>query len=65
MRFAFAVIAPSAINPKRGTVMTITSGTPWESKRLPRYPRLKKSGHFDVAVIGGGITGLSAAYFLK
>ena len=45
--------------------MPITSGTPWESARLPRFPRLKKSGHYDVAVIGGGITGLSAAYFLK
>ena len=45
--------------------MAIVSGTPWESKRMPRFPRLKKGGHFDVVVIGGGITGLSAAYFLK
>jgi glycine/D-amino acid oxidase-like deaminating enzyme/nitrite reductase/ring-hydroxylating ferredoxin subunit len=45
--------------------MTITSGTPWESKRMPKYPRLKKARHFDVVVIGAGITGLSAAYFLK
>lgn len=32
--------------------------------RMPRYPRLSKDIEADAVVIGGGITGLSAAYFL-
>lgn len=45
--------------------MTVISGTAWENKRMPRFSRIGKGRHFDVVVIGGGITGLSAAYFLK
>ncbi len=32
---------------------------------LPRFPRLTRNVHVDVAVIGGGITGITAAYLLK
>jgi glycine/D-amino acid oxidase-like deaminating enzyme/nitrite reductase/ring-hydroxylating ferredoxin subunit len=32
---------------------------------LPRFPRLAKDLKVDVAVVGGGITGVSAAYLLK
>jgi glycine/D-amino acid oxidase-like deaminating enzyme/nitrite reductase/ring-hydroxylating ferredoxin subunit len=37
----------------------------WEEVSLPRFGKLNSSGRFDVVVIGGGITGLTAAYLLK
>lgn len=37
----------------------------WQDISLPKFDRLSQSGHFDVVVIGGGIAGFSAAYFLK
>lgn len=37
----------------------------WQSARIPKFRPLKRSAGYDVAVVGGGITGLSAAYFLK
>ena len=33
--------------------------------KLPRFPRLEKNLTVDVVVIGGGITGVTAAYLLK
>lgn len=32
---------------------------------IPKYPSLKKDIKTDILIIGGGITGLSCAYFLK
>ncbi len=37
----------------------------WDSKVIPRYSRAAGDKEFDVIVVGGGSTGLSAAYFLK
>ena len=36
-----------------------------DSAPLPRFPKLERDIAVDVAVIGGGITGLTAAYLLK
>src|SRR5580698_10608967 len=36
-----------------------------ESKKLPKYAPLGRGLNVDVVVIGGGITGVTAAYLLK
>ena len=35
-----------------------------ESASLPRFPKLERDEHVDVLIVGGGITGLTAAYLL-
>jgi glycine/D-amino acid oxidase-like deaminating enzyme/nitrite reductase/ring-hydroxylating ferredoxin subunit len=36
-----------------------------DTASLPHFPRLKTDLHVDVVIIGGGITGITAAYLLK
>ena len=36
-----------------------------DSAPLPRFPALAKNLEVDVIVVGGGITGITAAYLLK
>lgn len=45
--------------------MSRLSSPIWREKRATRFSPLAKSLRVDVCVVGGGITGLSAAYFLK
>jgi glycine/D-amino acid oxidase-like deaminating enzyme/nitrite reductase/ring-hydroxylating ferredoxin subunit len=49
------------------TMAVITSTNPYwsDSGSLPQFPRLSRNGQFEVVIIGGGITGLTAAYLLK
>ena len=37
----------------------------WESVPVPQFSTVSKSRRFDVVIVGGGITGLTAAYLLK
>ena len=41
------------------------SKTAWQAARVSKFPKLAKDMRCDVAIIGGGITGLTAAYLLK
>lgn len=36
-----------------------------DTSHVPRFPTLERNLHVDVAIIGGGITGLTTAYLLK
>jgi len=38
--------------------------TPWQSVELPEFPPLDRDLTVDVVIVGGGITGLTAAYLL-
>lgn len=37
----------------------------WTNDRIPHFSAVSQDGEFDVVVVGGGITGLTAAYLAK
>src|SRR5687768_12145981 len=37
----------------------------WFNHKLPKFPRVSRTGKFDAVIVGGGITGITAAYLLK
>jgi gamma-glutamylputrescine oxidase len=41
------------------------NGSFWAGRQLPQNPKLAEDLDVDVAVLGGGFTGLSSAYFLR
>ncbi|MBX4212270.1 FAD-binding oxidoreductase, partial [Candidatus Pacearchaeota archaeon] len=45
--------------------MAIQKGSTWNTIRMPHFSRLKSLIDVDVAIIGGGITGITAAYILS
>jgi len=48
------------------TTTFIGKSTPiWDDVQIESFQRLTQPGRFDAVVVGGGMTGLSAAYFLK
>ncbi len=48
------------------TTRTLHTTSYWiDSTSMPRFPRLDHDLNVDVAIVGGGITGLTAAYLLK
>ena len=45
--------------------LPMKSATAWHTARPPLATKCKSGGRYDVIVVGGGITGLTTAYFLK
>ena len=60
-----ATVKPERIPMTQHPASTVDTTPYWiESAPLPRFPKLERDEHVDVLIVGGGITGLTAAYLL-
>ncbi len=46
------------------TAQKIESGSAWDEVKIPHFSPLRKTNKADVAIVGGGLTGTTLAYFL-
>ena len=56
--------SPLLTRPALGTLIGLMHCRP-EIGHCPKFPKFSANARVDVAVIGGGMTGLTAAYLLK
>ncbi len=65
MEGAAGVTSGNHTQPKKGVASGASTTSYWLDSARPQFPAIESSLEVDIAVIGAGITGLTAAYLLK